>query len=110
MNLGTVGFLLNEWRPHGLEERLARARPFVVTPLAITVTGIDGRVHHLPAINEVSLLRETRQTAKLEVLVNDRIVLPELACDGLLAATPAGSTAYNLSTPTPFPPIAGDWH
>ncbi len=66
MNLGTVGFLMNEWRSYGLEDRLARAKPFRVTPLQMTATGIDGRVHQLPAINEVSLLRETRQTAKLE--------------------------------------------
>ena len=105
MNLGTVGFLMNEWRSHGLEERLARAKPFMVTPLTMTAVGIDGRAHTLPAINEVSLLRETRQTAKLEVTVNDRIVLPELACDGLLAATPAGSTAYNLSAQGPILPL-----
>lgn len=105
MNLGTVGFLMNEWRPHGLDERLARAKPFRVTPLEMTATGIDGRTHRLPAINEVSLLRETRQTAKLEVTVNDRIVLPELACDGILAATPAGSTAYNLSAQGPILPL-----
>ena len=105
MNLGTVGFLMNEWRSHGLEERLARAKPFMVTPLTMTAVGIDGRAHTLPAINEVSLLRETRQTAKLEVTVNDRVVLPELACDGLLAATPAGSTAYNLSAQGPILPL-----
>jgi len=105
MNLGTVGFLMNEWRRHGLEERLRRAKPFVVTPLMMTATGVDGRVHTLSAINEVSLLRETRQTAKLEVMVNDRIVLPELACDGILAATPAGSTAYNLSAQGPILPL-----
>jgi NAD+ kinase len=105
MNLGTVGFMMNEWRRHGLAERLARARPFQVTPLQMTATGIDGRIHRLPAINEVSLLRETRQTAKLEVMVNDRVVLPELACDGILAATPAGSTAYNLSAHGPILPL-----
>ena len=105
MNLGTVGFLMNEWRSYGLEDRLARAKPFRVTPLKMTATGIDGRVHTLPAINEVSLLRETRQTAKLEVLVNERIVLPELACDGILAATPAGSTAYNFSAQGPILPL-----
>ena len=105
MNLGTVGFLMNEWRPHGLDERLARAKQFKVTPLEMTATGMDGRVHTLPAINEVSLLRETRQTAKLEVTVNDRIVLAELACDGILVATPAGSTAYNLSAQGPILPL-----
>ena len=108
MNLGTVGFLMNEWREHGLDERLARAKPFQVTPLLATVTGNDGRVHHLSAINELSLLRETRQTAKLEVTVNDRIVMPELACDGILVATPAGSTAYNLSAQGPILPLASN--
>jgi NAD+ kinase len=105
MNLGTVGFLMNEWRQHDLDERLAKARAFKVTPLLMTAVGRDGRVHTMPAINEVSLLRETRQTAKLEVSVNDRVVLEELACDGILAATPAGSTAYNLSAHGPILPL-----
>jgi NAD+ kinase len=105
MNLGTVGFLMNEWRHYGLDDRLERAKSFKVVPLKMTATGIDGRIHTLPAINEVSLLRETRQTAKLEVTVNDRVVLPELACDGILAATPAGSTAYNLSAQGPILPL-----
>ena len=104
MNLGTVGFLMNEWQPHDIDGRLSRAKPFRVTPLEMTATGVDGRVHTLP-INEVSLLRETRQTAKLEVTVNDRVVLPELACDGILTATPAGSTAYNLSAQGPILPL-----
>ena len=59
MNLGTVGFLMNEWRHHGLEDRLSRAKPFKVTPLSMTATGLDGRTLTLPAINEVSLLRES---------------------------------------------------
>ncbi|WP_394652089.1 NAD kinase [uncultured Sphingomonas sp.] len=105
MNLGTVGFLMNEWRLDGLDRRLARAKPFKVSPLTMTATTIDGQTKVLPAINEVSLLRETRQTAKLEVTVNDRIVLPELVCDGILAATPAGSTAYNLSANGPILPL-----
>ena len=108
MNLGTVGFMMNEWRRHGIDERLARAKPFKVSPLAATVTGIDGRVHQAPAINEVSLLRETRQTAKLEVTVNERVVMPELACDGILVATPAGSTAYNLSAQGPILPLGSN--
>ncbi|MBN8807568.1 MAG: NAD kinase [Sphingomonas sp.] len=105
MNLGTVGFLLNEWRCAGLDARIARTKPFKVTPLRMTARTIAGEELTLPAINEVSLLRETRQTAKLEVTVNDRVVLPELACDGILAATPAGSTAYNLSANGPILPL-----
>ncbi|MBA15098.1 MAG: NAD kinase [Sphingomonas sp.] len=106
MNLGTVGFLMNEWRFDGLVERLQRARPFRVSPLTMTAVTIDNEQFVLPAINEVSLLRETRQTAKIEVTVNDRVVLPELVCDGLLVATPAGSTAYNLSAHGPILPLA----
>lgn len=105
MNLGTVGFLMNDWRLEGLEERLARAKPFRVSPLRMNATTVDGEQVELPAINEVSLLRETRQTAKLEVTVNDRVVLPELVCDGMLVATPAGSTAYNLSVQGPILPL-----
>jgi len=105
MNLGTVGFLMNDWRLDGLDERLARAKPFSVSPLSMSAVTIDGDRVELPAINEVSLLRETRQTARLEVTVNDRIVLPELVCDGMLVATPAGSTAYNLSVQGPILPL-----
>ncbi len=108
MNLGTVGFLMNEWRQHGLDARLERVKPFKVVPLAMTATTMGGESFALPAINEVSLLRETRQTAKLEVTVNDRIVLPELACDGILVATPAGSTAYNLSAQGPILPLGSN--
>jgi NAD+ kinase len=105
MNLGTVGFLMNDWALNGLERRLDTARPFRVSPLRMRATTIDGEHVELPAINEVSLLRETRQTAKLEVTINDRVVLPELVCDGVLVATPAGSTAYNLSAHGPILPL-----
>jgi NAD+ kinase len=105
MNLGTVGFLMNEWRPHDLASRLARAKTFNVLPLEMTAETIDGEHIVSAAINEVSLLRETRQTAKLEVAVNGRVVLPELVCDGIIVATPAGSTAYNLSAQGPILPL-----
>jgi NAD+ kinase len=105
MNLGTVGFLMNEWRLERLEQRLAAAKAFKVLPLRMTVDTIDGERFSIPAINEVSLLRETRQTAKLEVHVDGRVVLPELVCDGMLVATPAGSTAYNLSAHGPILPL-----
>lgn len=108
MNLGSVGFLMNEWRADGLDARLERTRPFKVVPLAMHATTIAGETVALPAINEVSLLRETRQTAKLEVTINDRVVMPELACDGILVATPAGSTAYNLSAHGPILPLGSN--
>lgn len=108
MNLGTIGFLMNDWRLGGLDERLARAKPFRVSPLEATIETIDGDRRVLPAINEVSMLRETRQTAKLEVTVNGRVVLPELVCDGILVATPAGSTAYNLSAHGPILPLGSN--
>ena len=105
MNLGTVGFLMNEWRTKGLDQRIETAKLFNVTPLRMEVVTIEGDHVTLPAINEVSLLRETRQTAKFEVMVNDRIVIPELVCDGVLVATPAGSTAYNFSAQGPILPL-----
>ncbi len=105
MNRGTVGFLMNEFKKDALLERIARARPFTVTPLMTEITTMRGERHLLPAINELSLLRETRQTAKIEVLVNGRSMLPELVCDGVLVATPAGSTAYNLSANGPILPL-----
>jgi NAD+ kinase len=105
MNLGTVGFLMNEWRLEGLDDRLARAKSFKVSPLKMSAVTAQGEHIELPAINEVSLLRETRQAAKLEVTVNGRVVIEELVCDGILVATPAGSTAYNLSVQGPILPL-----
>ena len=105
MNRGTVGFLMNDWSLDRLDDRLARAKRFEVSPLRMQAETVEGTTVVLPAINEVSLLRETRQTAKLEITVNDRIVLDELVCDGVLVATPAGSTAYNLSANGPILPL-----
>lgn len=110
MNRGTVGFLMNDYGVDRLHERLARARRFEVTPLRMEAETIDGVRVVLPAINEVSLLRETRQTAKLEVRVDGRVVLDELVCDGVLVATPAGSTAYNLSANGPILPLGSALH
>jgi NAD+ kinase len=106
MNRGTVGFLMNDWRLDRLAERISRAKAIRVAPLKMEATTVDGTVCTHAAINEVSLLRETRQTAKIEILVNGRVALPELACDGVLVATPAGSTAYNLSAHGPILPLA----
>jgi NAD+ kinase len=106
MNRGTVGFLMNEWRIDQLAARIAAAKRIIVTPLEMTATTVSGDVFRHAAINEVSLLRETRQTAKLELCVNGRVVMPELVADGVLIATPAGSTAYNLSANGPILPLA----
>jgi NAD+ kinase len=105
MNRGTVGFLMNEWRLDLLPERMEQAKAIRVAPLEMKATTVAGKSFTHAAINEVSLLRETRQTAKIEISVNGRVALPELACDGVLVATPAGSTAYNLSARGPILPL-----
>jgi len=106
LNLGTVGFLMNRYRGvSGLLERIAKARPVAVAPLRMEAFTQDGRREISCAVNEVSLLRETRQTAKIEVSVNGKVRIPELAGDGILLATPVGSTAYNLSANGPILPL-----
>ncbi|MEA3040619.1 MAG: kinase [Sphingomonadales bacterium] len=105
MNRGTVGFLMNEWRLDCLAERVAGAKRFSVAPLHMEAVTVGGHTLTNNAINEVSLLRETRQTAWIEVSVNGRVVLPQLVCDGVLVASPAGSTAYNLSANGPILPL-----
>lgn len=109
MNLGTVGFLMNRYKSsRPLDERIARARRIAVSPLKTKAITNAGTEHEFCAINEVSLLRETRQTAKLEVTVNGKVRMQELACDGVLVATPAGSTAYNLSANGPILPLGSN--
>jgi NAD+ kinase len=105
MNRGSVGFLMNEYSEEDLLERVNAAVRAVIHPL--TMVAIDGhrRQHRALAINEVSLLRQTRQTAKLRVSIDGKVRMSELVCDGVLVATPAGSTAYNLSAHGPIIPI-----
>ena len=105
MNRGSIGFLLNKFREEDLHERLDKAMPVVLHPLRMRTTRVDGSRSEALAINEVSLLRQTRQTAKLRISINGVVRLEELVCDGLLLATPAGSTAYNLSVHGPIIPL-----
>jgi NAD+ kinase len=104
MNLGSVGFLMNEYRTENLLARLAAAEEAVIHPLRMQAHGADGVTEAL-AFNEVSLLRETRQAAKIRITVDGRTRISELICDGVLVSTPAGSTAYNLSAHGPILPI-----
>ena len=97
MNRGSVGFLLNEYGEADLLARVARAQPVELHPLRMHATGTGGITHTAIAINEVALLRQQRQTAKIRISVDGIVRLAELSCDGVLVATPAGSTAYNLS-------------
>ena len=109
VNLGTVGFLMNRNRaPEKLRSRIARAKELTIDPLAMEAVTRDGETHSFCAINEVSLLRETRQTAKIRVTVNEKVRIEELVCDGVLVSTPAGSTAYNLSASGPILPLDSD--
>jgi NAD+ kinase len=107
MNCGSVGFLMNAYREEGLPERLAAAQHTTIHPLRMRAHSATG-THAALAINEVSLLRETRQAAKIRVLVDGRERLPELICDGILLSTPAGSTAYNLSAHGPIVPLSAN--
>lgn len=106
MNQGTVGFLMNEYREDDLPARLDAAKPATVQPLNMQAVTTDGQRHEALAINEVALLRQTRQTAKLRISIDGRVRVSELVCDGALVATPAGSTAYNLSAHGPVLPLS----
>jgi NAD+ kinase len=108
MNLGTVGFLLNEYRVDGLLERLDRAVQVPLHPLRMRVVRSMGTVETGLGINEVSLFRQTRQAANLSIEIDGVTRLPELVCDGILVATPAGSTAYNLSAHGPILPAGAN--
>ncbi|HAA93872.1 MAG: NAD kinase [Rhodospirillaceae bacterium] len=108
MNRGSVGFLMNEFKEDELEERLSRAEPVTVYPLLMKTELDDGSIITSHAINEVALLRQTQQAAKIRVLVDGIERIAELICDGVLVSTPAGSTAYNLSAHGPIVPVGAN--
>jgi NAD+ kinase len=105
MHRGTVGFLMNEFREEGLRERLSAAETTLVRPLVMRARDDSGQMHEYRAINEVSLFRQIYQAARLRILVDGKVRLDELAADGVVVATPAGSTAYNLSLQGPIIPV-----
>lgn len=108
MNCGAVGFLLNAFKQRGLHKALEEAVPHTLYPLEMVAIDQKGKTHRAYAINEVSLLRETRQTAHLKISIDGRVRMEELMCDGVLLSTPAGSTAYNLSAHGPIIPLGAN--
>lgn len=105
MNRGSIGFLMNDYRLEGLQERIHAAVANEFHPLRMTATTADGVTTKALAINEVSIFRQSHQAAKLRVEIDGRVRLEELICDGVMVATPAGSTAYNLSAHGPILPL-----
>ncbi len=108
MNCGSVGFLMNAYAEDGLGERLSNAQGAILHPLRMRAETGDGTIEEALALNEVSLLRQMRQAAKIRISVDGRVRLAELICDGVLLSTPAGSTAYNLSTHGPIVPLSAN--
>jgi NAD+ kinase len=108
MNCGSVGFLMNPFSEDDLPERLARAQAAELHPLRMRAVSRSGEVDEGLAFNEVSLLRQLRQSAKIRITVDGRVRLAELSCDGVLISTPAGSTAYNLSAHGPIVPLSAN--
>ena len=108
MNRGSIGFLMNDYTEENLLERIASAERAVIYPLVMTTRDARGKTQEAIAINEVSLLRQTYQTAKLRVVIDGKVRMAELICDGVIVSTPAGSTAYNLSAHGPIIPLSGE--
>jgi NAD+ kinase len=108
MKLGDVGFLMNRFREDGLHERLGEANVVELNPLRMIAVTEGGGESQALAINEVSLLRQVNQAAHIRILVNDSVKVEDLVCDGVLVATAAGSSAYNLSVQGPILPLGTD--
>ena len=108
MNCGSVGFLMNAYAEDALERRLSTAQGAILHPLRMRAETHDGTLQEALALNEVSLLRQLRQAAKIRIVIDDRVRLGELICDGILVSTPAGSTAYNLSAHGPIVPLSAN--
>ncbi len=108
MNFGSVGFLMNPYTQENLAKKITSASMVNIHPLKMTAVDVDGKKHEAVAFNEVSILRETRQAARLKIMVDNVVRIAELVCDGILLATPAGSTAYNLSASGPILPLSSN--
>lgn len=108
MNCGTIGFLLNQYDPENLLERIEAAQEHLLSPLAMTATKVDGKRVSALAFNEVAMLRISQQSAHIRLFINGRERLDNLVCDGIMIATPAGSTAYNLSAHGPIIPLGSN--
>lgn len=105
MNTGTLGFLLNDYDADGLPARIQAAKSVAIHPLRMLAIDTKNQKHEALAFNEVALLRETHATARIKITVNGQERLPELVCDGIMVATPMGSTAYNSSVGGPIVPL-----
>jgi NAD+ kinase len=108
MNCGSVGFLMNNYSPENLLDRVQVARRAVLHPLVMYARTVDGKERQELAINEVSLFRESRQAAKIRVTIDHVVRVQEMICDGVIVSTPAGSTAYNFSAGGPIIPLNGN--
>lgn len=105
LNQGTIGFLMNDYSEENLIERIENAKPTIIHPIKMVATDIDGNEVIEYAINEVSFLRQTHQTARLKITIDETVRMSDIICDGMILATAAGSTAYNLSAYGPILPI-----
>ena len=108
MNRGTIGFLMNKYQETGLLERIQKAREERIYPLRMTAKTAKGKSHSAIGFNEVAIIRQAQQSAHIKISINGKIRLEKLICDGILVATPAGSTAYNLSARGPIIPIGSN--